>query len=103
MSDGSEFQISGTGVRIVLDNGFTISIQCGGFNYGDHYGSWNGEDIDQRYGLRSSTAEVAVRDKDGKLLAISGPETIRAYQSVSQGLDLIEEFRMKGGDNSAGS
>ena len=54
----------GKGFRLSFDNGYSLSVQIGQFNYCDNYDS----SFDEYGLLQSTTFEAAIIDKDGELI-----------------------------------
>lgn len=57
----------GKGFQMTFENGLTVSVQWGDGNYCDNYSKYGIMDIPAReIDLKSSNAEIAVWDADGK-------------------------------------
>lgn len=72
----SYFSITlGRGFHITFENGVTVSVQFGPGNYSDNYSREFSADANREAGERgSSTAEVAIWDKDGRWLSFEAME-----------------------------
>lgn len=68
------------GFHLVLDNGYTVSIQWKEISYCHHDGS---------------SAELAAWDKDGNWLKLSENDDVIGWQSVDDALKLIIEISQK--------
>lgn len=68
------------GFHLVLDNGYTVSIQWHEGSYGHHDGS---------------SAELAAWDRDGNWLKLSENDDVIGWQSVDDALKLIIEISQK--------
>ena len=85
----SKFRIQDTGFQLDLHNGYTISVQIGGFH---HCSNRHGEDTGDYYILQCSNAEVAVIDSDGEFISLEEKDDVLGYQSVSEVIALINKF-----------
>ena len=85
----SKFRIQDTGFQLDLHNGYTISVQIGGFH---HCSNRHGEDTGDYYILQCSNAEVAVIDPDGEFVNLGEHDDVLGYQSVSQVITLINLY-----------
>jgi len=54
------------GLNLSFDNGYSLSVQIGPYNYCDNSGKHNS--LRERDNLKSTTAEMAIIDKDGFLI-----------------------------------
>ena len=88
----------GKGLHLTFDNGFTVSIQIGGGNYGDNYDFPIGE-IRRDNPLPSSRrAEIAILAPDGGMISIGSPDdeyrdSVLAYMPIDRVLDLVVAVR----------
>ena len=80
------FEITrGTGFKITFENGWTISVQFGSFNYCDKHDLRDFCPAPPKDGFCSSaTAEVAVIRPDGKLARISDCDEVMGWQTPDQ-------------------
>jgi hypothetical protein len=77
--------IQNRGVHIEFENGYSVSIQWGAFNYCDNRAR------DVRPGLpvpASSTAETAIIDPNGKFVEYKG-DTVQAFQLPDEVLETM--------------
>lgn len=74
------FDISnGKGYKMTFANGWTVSVQFGGFNYCQHHNA------DAGYRGPSKDAEIAAWDKDGNWYNF-GSDTVKGYVSTGDAL-----------------
>jgi hypothetical protein len=76
------------GFHMTFDNGWTVSVQWGTGNYGDHYMkmfdpvSASPTDLSQELAAKGSfTAEAAAWDKDGNWYKVDGDDKLLCYAS----------------------
>lgn len=85
---------SGKGFHVTFANGWTVSVQFGPGNYGDHHLSAFGHDFkgsEREAGEQGSlTAEVACWPRSGDLANL-GSDTVRGWQNPEQVLALMVE------------
>lgn len=78
------------GFQITFANGYTISVQWGVGNYGDHRMGKVGEEM-KHHIWQSETAEVAVWNKDGEWIRpVGGDDDVKAYQTPEEVAEAIE-------------
>ncbi len=64
-SNASKLAITqGKGFHLSFDNGYSLSVQIGQYNYCDNYAA----SLDEGGLLQSTTFEAAIIDKDGELI-----------------------------------
>ncbi len=88
----------GHGIHLTFDNGFTVSIQIGGGNYGDNYDFEIGPITRANPLPFSRRAEVAILTPGGDLMSIGDPDdkyrnSVLAYVPIDQVLDLVNIVR----------
>lgn len=81
----SSFSITGSkGFHITFPNGYTISVQFGGGNYGTNYDFQIGEEKNER-NLRADTVETAWWGPDGEMQAEGDDgDNVQGYQTIEQ-------------------
>jgi hypothetical protein len=86
-SEGPGFNVSGNkGFQITFENGWTISVQFGVFNYCEHYHSgYNFGDEQKQETWKSENAEIAVFHNDlSKPWYSFGSDTVKGYCSSGE-------------------
>ena len=88
------------GMRVEFENGWSVSIQIGPSNYCDnhHADLMAFYDTATKPGgeyLKSTTAETAVIDPTGKLIARHDGDTVQGYQTPAQVLQTLIETAAK--------
>lgn len=73
---------NGKGFKMTFANGWTVSVQFGGYNYCEHYDKQSG------YQGPSKNAEVGAWDKDGNWYDF-GFDTVKGYMSTNEVLDFM--------------
>ncbi len=96
----------GKGLRLTFDNGFAVSIQIGGGNYGDNYDFPIGPITRDNPLPWSGSAEVAILAPTGGLIFIGNPDdeyrdTVLGYVPIDQVLDIVAAVRAVEGDPSS--
>lgn len=82
----------GKGFQMTFDNGWTVSVQWGTGNYGDHY-MVSDSSTDADVGAKgSSTAEIAAWDKDGNWYQVSEYDMVRGYVSTDEVLAFMTKI-----------
>ena len=96
----------GKGLHLTFDNGFTVSIQIGGGNYGDNYDFPIGEIRRDNPLPFSRRAEIAILAPGGGLILIGSPDdeyrhSVLGYVPIDRVLDLVVAVRAVKGAPSA--
>jgi hypothetical protein len=83
----------GKGFSITLPNEYTVSVQFGPGNYGDHYHAPFGSDYKSTYQfcgqLGSDEVETAITGPDGEFVQWQDDD-VQGYQTVEQVLETIK-------------
>ena len=95
--DEKAFRITeGRGFKMTFDNGVTISVQFGPYNYCDHYHTDFGDDprkAQQECGASGSyTAEVGAWYNDGTWIPLGGADDVVGYQYVNDVLSIMNKL-----------
>ena len=88
----SGFKITrGQGFHVTFENGWTVSVQFGAYNYRDGYPHIERED-EPEDGWESGTAEVAAWPEGGDLIAMPEGDTVAGWQTPAQVLALMVDI-----------
>ena len=105
----NSFRVTGgKGFQITFPNGYTISVQFGPGNYGQHYDRRIGHD-ELRCGEEGSdTAETAIIDPAGNLIhdPVDTDEyvgSVQGYQTIEQVWDRMQRVAAFSGTSAAAS
>ena len=73
------------GFRMTFDNGFAISVQWGSMNYCErrNYSDDYKSEMKENY-IRSTDAEIAVIDSEGRMLAIGDGDSVIGWLSSNE-------------------
>lgn len=80
----------GKGFHITFENGYTVSVQFGMWNYCDNYGADFKENTNEELGEKgSSTAECAILMPDGGLLPLECGDDVTNRSTPEEVLELL--------------
>jgi hypothetical protein len=83
----------GKGFHMTFDNGWTVCVQWGTGNYGDHYWVVDSSTDEEVGAQGSATAEVAAWDKDRNWYKVNeASDTVRGYVSTDEVLAFMTKI-----------
>lgn len=82
----------GKGFHMTFENGWTVSVQWGTGNYGDHYTTFGSSSDEEVGAVGSTTAEIAAWDRNGNWYQMSEYNTIKGYVSANDVLAFMAKI-----------